>query len=81
MPITANGTTVYRIGEALGMAGVSRATYFRWIRDGRIPDARFRDRNGRRVFTAEEVESLRAVVHRLVEASPQFPIPLEVSGD
>ena len=76
MPLEVNGQTVYRIGEALSRAGVSRATYFRWVRDGRIPDTRFKDRNGRRVFTPAEVENLIAVATRLVEASPQLDIPL-----
>jgi DNA-binding transcriptional MerR regulator len=76
MPITANGTTVYRIGEALLEAGLSRATYFRWVREQKVADTRFRDRNGRRVFTAQEVQELCGVAHRLIEASPQLAIPL-----
>lgn len=72
MPVTINGTRVYRIGEALLHAGVSRATYFRWIKRRRIPDTRFRDRNGRRVFTEEELTRLTDEANRLVEASPQL---------
>ena len=45
--------------QALKEAGISRSTYFLWIRKGRIADARFRDRNGWRVLTAEEVEILK----------------------
>jgi predicted site-specific integrase-resolvase len=71
MPFDIDGRTVYRIGEALREAGVSRATYFRWVREGQIADTEFRDRNGRRVLTAEELEHLKRFAHRLVE-SPQM---------
>src|SRR5689334_9562283 len=71
MPLVIDGKTVYRIGEALEEAGMSRATYFRWVRIGKLPDTRYRDRNGRRVFTHDEVRGLRGLAQRLVEASPQ----------
>lgn len=71
------GLRVYRIGEALKLANVSRATYFRWIKIGRIHDTRFKDRNGRRVFTEEEVQDLKHISEVLVE-SPQLSIPLEL---
>ena len=72
-----NGSAVYPIKEALQRAGVSRATYFRWVKLGRIRDTRYKDRNGHRVFTEEELETLIGISQRLVE-SPQLEIPLEV---
>ena len=69
VPTTLDGWEVYRIGEALERAGLSRSTFFRWIREGRIEDAQFRDRNGRRVFTARELDELCAKARRLVSAS------------
>lgn len=39
--------------------GISKATLFRWIRNGEYPDVQTRDRNGWRLFTKEEVEKLR----------------------
>lgn len=80
MPLTIEGTTVYPIGEALQEAGVSRATYFRWVREGRLVDVRYRDRNGRRVFTDQEIRGLCCVSKKLVEASPQGVLPLELGG-
>jgi predicted site-specific integrase-resolvase len=77
MPISIDGKTVYRIGEALAEAGVSRATYFRWVREGRLGDVRYRDRNGRRVFTDEEVHGLCCITKKLVIASPQAVLQLE----
>lgn len=53
-------------------AGISRATFFRWVREGRIADVRFRDRNGRRLFTDDELRTLSAEANKLLEASPQI---------
>ena len=71
--IQLGGTTYFRIGEALDRAGVSRSTYFRWVRAGRIQEARYRDRNGRRVLTRSEVDSLCEVSNRVVvvESDPR----------
>ena len=74
MPVTIDGKTFFRIGEALREASVGRATFFRWVQQGQIPDTEFRDRNGRRVFTEEEVDRLKRFAHKLVEA-PQLRIP------
>ena len=60
---------------------MSRATYFRWVREGRVPDARYRDRNQRRVLTADEVAHLTSVANRLVEGSEQLRMPLENGGN
>jgi hypothetical protein len=73
-----DGVTVHRIGEALALAGLSRPTYFRWVREGRIRDTKYKDRNGRRVFTGEELEWLKRISQRLVETSPQVDLPLKL---
>ena len=75
MPVTIDGKVMFSIGEALREAAISRATFFRWVKEGVIKDAEFRDRNRRRVFTAEEVDELRRFAQRLVSA-PQLRIPL-----
>lgn len=71
MPLMLDGEEVFRIGEALEKAGLSRSTYYRWVREGKIVDTDFRDRNGRRVFTREELENLCSMAQRLVPATPQ----------
>lgn len=73
MPIVISDKTLYRIGEALELASLSRATYFRWLKQGRVHDTHFKDRNGRRLFTEDELNQLRAEAQRLVEA-PQLKI-------
>ena len=71
MPIELQDKTVWQIGEALKEVGLSRSTYFRWVKAGRVPDVVFRDRNGRRVFTREEIEQLKSVAQQLLNPNPQ----------
>jgi predicted site-specific integrase-resolvase len=44
--------------EALKRVGISRATLYRWIASGRVPDSGQRDRNGHRLFTQQELDAL-----------------------
>jgi len=53
------------IAEACEMAGTSRNTLLRWIREGRFSDVGIRDRNGWRLFTQNDVERLKAEVNRI----------------
>jgi len=75
MPFQSGNQTLYRIGEALRIAQVSRATYFRWVRSGRVPDTRFKDRNGRRVFTPEELRRLTRTAEHLISSPMQLSLP------
>jgi DNA-binding transcriptional MerR regulator len=75
MPFQSGNQTLYRIGEALRIAQVSRATYFRWVRSGRVPDTRFKDRNGRRVFTPEELRDLTRTAEHLIASPMQLSLP------
>jgi DNA-binding transcriptional MerR regulator len=71
MPLRIENRIVYPIGEALAAARVSRSTYFRWIKLGRIADTQFKDRNSRRVFTEEELEDLKKFAQKLQNTNPQ----------
>lgn len=71
MPVVIDGKKLYRIAEALAAASVSRATYFRWLKQLRLADTQYRDRNGRRLFTEAELNMLKQEAQRLVEA-PQI---------
>ena len=71
--IIVDGKRLYRIGEALASASLSRATYFRWLKQGKVRDTQFKDRNGRRLFTEMELDTLKGEALRLVE-SPQMQI-------
>jgi hypothetical protein len=66
MPIVyPDGTQLYAMKEALRLCHISRSTYVRWLATGKIRDTINRDRNGWRVFTAAEIENLKAVAFAL----------------
>jgi excisionase family DNA binding protein len=63
------GETYYRIAEACRLAGISKNTFFRWVREGLFPDVAYRDRRGWRLFTEEEIVRLKAEVNRINKTS------------
>ena len=65
MSVSINHQTYYMITEACAMAGTNRNTLLRWIREGRFPDVKIRDRNGWRLFGERDVERLRREVNKL----------------
>lgn len=58
MPITMNGTTFYRTSEVCQIAGISRATLFRWFKTGILEDEITRDRRGWRLYGQDDVERI-----------------------
>jgi hypothetical protein len=42
------------------MVGVSKNTLFRWLKDGVFSDIEYRDWRGWRLFTAAQVEGIKA---------------------
>ena len=64
MPLTIAGKTYYWTAEACRMAGTSKNTFLRWVREGTFADVETRDRKGWRLFTTEEVQELTAEVNR-----------------
>ncbi len=67
MPIRMNGRTHYRTSEACKRAGISRATFFRWLRAGTIEDGAQRDRRGWRLFTQADIDRIRNEVDRTTD--------------
>ena len=55
----------YLMKTALEKAEISESTFYRWVRSGRVPDVKLRNRANWRIFTDEDVERLRAEVHRM----------------
>jgi hypothetical protein len=82
MPRTVDGRTLYRFAEALDQAQISRSTFIRWVREGRIKDVRFRDRNKARLLTQEELDALKAISLEVIDTrQPQAqPLPFRVGG-
>jgi len=56
--IEINGQKYYKTSEACKKAGISRATLFRWLKEG-ILDKYRKDRRGWRIFTEEDLEKIR----------------------
>lgn len=54
--------------EAAKIAGISKATLLRWLKDGKIAEVA-RDVRGWRVFTEDEVERIREYANRIVPPS------------
>ena len=67
MTISLDGKTYYRTAEACRLAGISRNTYFRWLREGLLPDVGMRDRRGWRLFTKEDLLRLRNEANRVTK--------------
>ncbi len=65
MPLRLNGENYYRSAEACRIAGTSKNTFLRWVREGSFPDVQHRDRRGWRLFTESELARLKAEVNRI----------------
>jgi predicted site-specific integrase-resolvase len=65
MPTTINGKTYYRTAEVCQKAGISRTTFFRWLREGVIEDNAPRDRRGWRLFTEKDLRNVQDEASRI----------------
>jgi excisionase family DNA binding protein len=61
-----NGIIYYKTNEACKIAGISRATFFRWLKEGTIEDVRHKDRRGWRLFTDEDIERLKEEANKVI---------------
>ena len=64
MPIEINGQMYYRTSEACEKTGISRATLFRWLKEG-ILERPHRDRRGWRMFTEDDLNKIKAEARRI----------------
>lgn len=65
MPTIIGQRTYYRTLEACEAAGVSRSTFFRWLKMGVIEDALYKDRRGWRLFTEEDISKIKAEANKI----------------
>ena len=65
MTVKINARTYYRTSEACQKAGISRATFFRWIGAGILEDIMRRDRKGWRLFTEDDIERIKSEATRV----------------
>ena len=60
-----NGHKYYTTAEASQLAGTSRNTFLRWVREGLFSDVPTRDRRGWRLFNDEELSRLKNEVNKI----------------
>ena len=65
MPIVIGGKIYYRTAEVWHIAGISRSTLFRWLRQGTFEDVANIDRRGWRLFTKKDLKRLKAEVNQI----------------
>ncbi len=58
MPIMIRSKEYYRTAEACQVAGISKNTFFRWLRSGEFDDVSTADRHGWRLFTGDDIDRL-----------------------
>ena len=69
MPVTINGQTYYRTAEVYRMVGISRNTLYRWLQLGVLGECERRDWRGWRLFTQDEVDTLKEETSRIATFS------------
>lgn len=67
MPVLVDGQNYYRTAEVCRMAGISRNTLFRWLKEGMICEPALRDWRGWRLFTQAQVNQLKARTIQSIE--------------
>jgi predicted site-specific integrase-resolvase len=66
MPVVINNQTYYRTAEICRIVGMSRNTLFRWLKEGVITDVEYRDWRGWRLFTAAQLETIKAKTNHII---------------
>ena len=69
MPVIVNGQTYYRTAEVYRTVGISRTTFFRWLKESILREAEQRDRRGWRLFTEDELNRFKAEANRVVKSN------------
>jgi len=71
MPVTINGQAYYRTAEVCRIVGISKTTFFRWLKESTFKEAEHRDRRGWRLFTEDELARFKEEANRIIR-SDQF---------
>ncbi len=77
MPVEIEGKRFYRTHEALKIIGISKATWFRWLKEKKVEDVAHKDIRGWRLFTEEEVERIRKYANTINILPKQETLDLE----
>jgi excisionase family DNA binding protein len=65
MSLSVDNMKFYRTSEACALAGISRETFLRWVREGSFSDVMHRDFRGWRLFTDDDLARLKTKVNRV----------------
>jgi len=60
MAVMIKGKKYYRTAEVCQKAGISRSTFFRWLRQGTFQEVANFDRRGWRLFSESDLRRLKA---------------------
>ena len=66
MPIILDGQIYYRAMETCRIVGISKNTLFRWTKKGILGEAEYRDWRGWRLFSQNQVDTLKAITQQIV---------------
>ena len=64
MSLKINRAEYYQTAEACRLAGTTRNTFLRWLKNGSYMDVGRRDRRGWRLFSEQDLTNLKTEVHR-----------------
>ncbi len=65
--------------EAARVAGISKNTLLRWLRRGKVPEVA-RDRNGWRIFSPRDIETITAFARKTTLPAAANPAPGGLGG-
>ena len=77
MPLTIEGATYYTAAEVFAEIGVTRQTFWRWRKEGKVPAGR-RFRDGQVIFTESELQFARDYANRIELINPTAPHQLKL---
>jgi phage antirepressor YoqD-like protein len=66
MPVVIDSQTYYRTVEVCRIAGISRNTLFKWLKEEVFSDVEYRDWRGWRLFTAAQLETVRTKTNHII---------------
>jgi len=69
MRVVTNNHTYYGTDNAYWTVGISRNTFFRWLKEGMVSDVEYRDCRGWRLFATAQVETIRTKTNHVFEIS------------
>lgn len=68
-----NGQIYYRTADVCRIVGISKTTFFRWLKESIFKEAEHRDRRGWRLFTEDELNRFKEEANRIIRRD-QFGI-------